>query len=137
MTAKRLTAQLVARRMEVAVVQKKIPAPALQMASDLLFEIDSSRRLKGLEARVREVLDAGYRAGALAVASADGSAKGTRQAVQSIRAVAQLSGQLFGTPKEAEPPADSEPETGPVNDAEPNADSDAETEPACSARFGD
>ncbi|TDZ77382.1 hypothetical protein DE4585_04776 [Mycobacteroides salmoniphilum] len=136
-TKTRLTAQLAARRMEVAVIQKQIPPAALQMASDLLAELDRGHRIKSLEGRVREVLDAGYRAGALAVAAADGSTKDTRRAVRSIRAVAQLSDQLFGKPDEVKPPADSKPETSPNDDTEPNAVSDTEIEPESSTQFGD
>lgn len=137
MASQRLTAQLVARRMEVAIIQKQIPTPALQMAKDLLFDIDSGRRVKDLAGRCHLVIDKGLKAAALAMASSDGSTKDTRRAVQSIRAVAQLSDQLFGTPAEAEPSADSKPETSQNHDTEPDVDSDAEIEPERSTQFGD
>ncbi|KRQ29963.1 hypothetical protein AOT83_11020 [Mycobacteroides sp. H001] len=124
MTAKRLTAQLVARRMEVAVVQKEIPAPALQMARELLFEIDSGRRLKGLEGHVRAVIATGFQSGGYAVAVAV-SAKDLRGAVKSIRAVASLS-EALGLGEDDSPAADSESETGPVDDNDADTNSDAE-----------
>ncbi|MBE5460998.1 hypothetical protein [Mycobacteroides abscessus] len=128
-TKTRLTAALVARHLAVAIVQKEIPEPALQVAVDLLSDIDNRRRVKDLAGRCHLLIDSGLKAAALEVAAADGSMKDTRRAVQSIRAVAQLSDQLFGTPTEAEPSADSKPETGPNDGTEPTADSDTEIEP--------
>ncbi len=93
MTPQRITAQLVARRMEVAIIRKEIPAPALQMAKDLLFEIDGGRRVKGLEGRVRAVIDTGLKAGALAVAEAD-RPRHLKSAVAEIKAVASLAESL-------------------------------------------
>lgn len=136
-TKTRLTASLVARHLAVAVVQKEIPEPALQMAVDFLSDIDNRRRVKDLAGRCHLLIDTGLKAAALAIAESDGSTKDTRRAVQSIRAVAQLSNQLFGTPDAAEPSADSKPETSPNDDTEPGADSDVEIESERSTQFGD
>lgn len=124
-TKTRLTAALVARHLAVAVVKKELPSPAADAARDLLSDIDNHRRVKDLAGRCHLVIDMGLKAGALAVAVADGRTKETRQAVQSIRAVAQLSNQLFGTQDEAEPSVDSKLETSPNDGTEPDVDSNA------------
>ncbi|OHU53435.1 hypothetical protein [Mycobacteroides chelonae] len=136
-TKTRLTAALVARHLAVAVVQKQIPEPALQMAVDFLFDIDNRRRVKDLAGRCHLLIDTGLKAAALAIAESDGSTKDIRRAVQSIRAVARLSDQLFGTQDVAEPSVDSKAETSPNGDTEPGADSDAEIEPERSTQFDD
>ncbi|MBN7300443.1 hypothetical protein IUQ79_00895 [Mycobacteroides abscessus subsp. bolletii] len=136
-TKTRLTAALVARHLAVAVVTKALPSPAADAARDLLSDIDNRRRVKDLAGRCHLVIDTGLKAGALAVAAADGRTKETRRAVQSIRAVAQLSNQLFATQDEAEPSADFKPETSPNDGTEPDVDSDAEIEPEHSTQFGD
>ncbi|WP_132827683.1 hypothetical protein [Mycobacteroides abscessus] len=79
--------------MEVAIIQKQIPTPALQMAEDLLFDIDSGRRIKGLEGRVRALIDTGLKAGALAVAAAD-RPRHLKSAVAEVKAVASLAESL-------------------------------------------
>lgn len=136
-TKTRLTAALVARHLAVAVVKKELPSPAADAARDLLSDIDNRRRVKDLAGRCHLVIDMGLKAGALAVAVADGRTKETRQAVQSIRAVAQLSNQLFGTQDEAEPSVDSKLETSPNDATEPGVDSDTEMGPERNTQFGD
>ncbi|MEX3757788.1 hypothetical protein ABFW00_18410 [Mycobacteroides abscessus] len=124
-TKTRLTAALVARHLAVAVVTKALPSPAEAVARDLLSDIDARRRVKDLTGRCRLVIDTGLKAGALDLVSADGNTKDTRRAVQSIRAVAQLSDQLFGKPDEVKPPADLKPETSQNDVTEPDVDSNA------------
>ncbi|WP_100451867.1 hypothetical protein [Mycobacteroides abscessus] len=135
-TKTRLTAALVARHLAVAVVTMALPSPAEAVARDLLSDIDNRRRVKDLAGRCHLVIDTGLKAGALAVAAADGRTKETRRAVQSIRAVARLSDQLFGTQDVAEPSVDSKLETSPNDDTEPGVDSDAEIEHELSTQFG-
>ncbi|SIH25924.1 Uncharacterised protein [Mycobacteroides abscessus subsp. massiliense] len=117
MTPQRITAQLVARRMEVAIIRKEIPAPALQMAKDLLFEIDGGRRVKGLEGRVRALIDTGLKAGALAVAAAD-RPRHLRSAVAEINAVASLAENL-GLAHSPEKAADSLSDSGSLSAPNP------------------
>lgn len=118
MTSQRLTAQLVARRMEVAIILKQIPTPALQMAEDLLFDIDSGRRIKGLEGRVRALIDAGLKAGALAVAAAD-RPRHLKSAVAEINAVASIAENL-GLAHSPEKAADSLSDSGSLSAPNPS-----------------
>ncbi|WP_457073130.1 hypothetical protein [Mycobacteroides abscessus] len=111
--------------MEVAIIQKQIPPPALQMAGDLLSEIDSGRRIKNLEGRVRALIGTGLQAAALAVAAAD-RPRHLKIAVAQIKAVASLAENL-GLAHGPEQAADSPPNSDSISVPEPAESHGAET----------